>query len=162
MELCREIHDATGVPFLLLATKDLHDRIARNVDPDHGQLYSRFDVIQHLTQGRDVREPRGKALYTVADIKALYDEPPLRLSKDAARYLQDVANELGRGSLRRCRVLLQNAARRARKRQGLADGARVTVTADDLDWVERHLRRESSEQEAVKDRRKRAARVETA
>ncbi len=89
-------------------------------------------------------------------IRQLYNEPPVRLSRDGMDYLQAVANDLGRGSLRRCKMLLQNAARRARKRQGSADGDKVTVTADDLEWVETRLRQESGEQEAAKDRRRRA------
>lgn len=157
IELCREIHDATGAPFLLIATKDLHDRITRDTDPDHGQLYSRFDVIHHLTEGFDMYQPQGKPLFTVADIKALYDVFPVRLSQDATHYLQGLANVLGYGSLRRCRMLVQNAIRRARNRRGVTDDEKVTITAADLEWVETRLRRESSEQQTVIDRRKRAA-----
>ncbi|MGB2985150.1 MAG: AAA family ATPase, partial [Phycisphaerae bacterium] len=156
VHLLRDIHDNAGVPMMLLATRDLHDRIVKNADPDHGQLYSRFDVIHHLTEGHDMYAG-GKALYTVQDIRELYNEPPVRLSPDAARYLQDVANRLGYGSLRRCKMLVQNAVRRAHKRQGLTDGEKVTVTADDLEWVEARLRRESSEQETIRDRRRLAA-----
>jgi hypothetical protein len=87
----------------------------------------------------------------------LYNEPPIRLAPDAAKYLQDLANDLGHGSLRRCRVLLANAARRARKRLSLADGDTVTVSAADLEWVDTHTRHEASEREAVADRRRRAA-----
>ena len=98
-----------------------------------------------------------RALYTLQDIRALYDDPPIRLSMDAARYLQDVANQLGHGSLRRCGILVRNAARRARKRSGVSDTETVTVTADDLEWVETRLRQETTELNAVKDRRRRAA-----
>lgn len=156
LELLRSIHDVAGVPILLLATVDLHDRIIKNADPDRGQLYSRFDVVYHLTQGHDVYAG-GQALYTVQDIKDLYNEPPIRLSMDAARYLQDVANQLGHGSLRRCEILLRNAVRRARKRAGLGDSDKVTVVADDLAWVEAHLRKESAEKSMIEDRRRRAA-----
>ena len=160
LRVLRDIHDTTGIPILLVATRDLHDRILKNADPDHGQLYSRCDVIHHLTEGHDVYSG-GKPLYTVKDVLELYNEPPVRLSKDAADYLQGVANELGRGSLRRCEVLLRNAVRRARKRQGLPDGEPVTVTADDLAYVESILRRESSEQAAILSRRQRAAGLST-
>lgn len=156
LELLRDIHDSSGVPILLIATRDLHDRIVENADPDHGQLYSRFDVVHHLTQGHDVYSG-GRALYTLADIKALYNEPPVRLSSDGVCYLQDVANMLGYGSLRRCKMLLQNAVRRARKRQGLEDHTKVTVTAADLEWVEHRLRQEVGEQQTMKDRRRKAA-----
>jgi len=156
IELLRDIHDVAGAPILLLATRELHDRIVRNADPDRGQLYSRFDVIHHLTEGHDLYVD-GKPLYTLDDVRALYDEPPVRLAPDAASFLQDVANQLGYGSLRRCKVLLRNAARRARRRQNLADGDQVTVTAEDLEWVETRLRQESGEQSMAAQRRQRAA-----
>ena len=153
VELLRDIHDNTGVPMLLIATRDLHERIVRNADPDHGQLYSRFDVIHHLSEGYDVNSG-GKVLHSMDDIRTLYADPPIRLASDAVRYLQGVANDLGRGSLRRCKSLLQNAVRRARKRQGLSEGDKVTVTADDLEWVETRLRQESSERQAARDRQR--------
>jgi DNA transposition AAA+ family ATPase len=156
LELLRDIHDTTGVPILLIATKDLHDRILRSVDADHGQAYSRYDIIQHLTQGKDAYSG-GSQLFTVADIKALYEQTPIRLSPDAARFLQGLANQLGYGSLRRCKILLRSAVRRARKRQDLGEAETVTVLADDLEWVETRLRQEASEQDVVRERRKRAA-----
>ncbi len=156
LEVLRDIHDTTGVPILLLATKDLHDRIMATCGPDHGQQYSRFDIVHHLSQGKDAYAG-GKPLFSVAEIKELYDLIPIRLAADAARYLQDVANQLGRGSLRRCKILLRNAVRRARKRLGLSDEDKVTVTASDLEWVESRLRRESAEQEAVNERRTRVS-----
>ena len=76
---------------------------------------------------------------------------------DAGRHLQDVANMLGQGSLRRCKMLVQNGARKARKRQGVGEHDPVTVIADDLEWVESRLRREASERETVQDCRRRAA-----
>ena len=86
----------------------------------------------------------------------------MKLSADAARYLQAVANMLGYGSLRRCKILLRNAVRRARKRQGLSDDAeRVTVTAADLEWVESRLRQEASERDVARERRARTASLAT-
>ena len=158
VSLLRDIHDHTGIPILLIATRDLHDRIVKDTDPDHGQLYSRFDVIHHLTEGYDVSSG-GKVLHTTEQIRELYTDPPIRLSTDATRYLQGVANDLGRGSLRRCKMLVRNAARRARKRQALSEGNKVTITGVDLEWVDIHFRPESSEREAVKDRSRRMAGV---
>ncbi len=158
LELLRDIHDECGVPILLIATRDLYERIQKNAGPDLGQLYSRFDVVKNLTEGYDIFQGEGnRALHTVADIRAIYNEPPLRLSTDAAEYLRDVANMLGYGSLRKCRILLQNAARRARKRQGLANDDKVTVHAVDLEWIERRLKQESSEQSTIRDRLRMAA-----
>lgn len=158
LELLREIHDATGCPILLLATKDLHDRIQRSADPDRGQVYSRFDIVRPLTEGHDVHAGgANRPLFSIEDIKRLYHQTPIRLSPDAGRYLQDVANQLGFGSLRRCRILLVNAARRARKRQGKATEETVTVTADDLEHAETRLRQGAVEHEIVKERTRAAA-----
>lgn len=158
VELLREIHDATGCPILLLATKELHDRIQRSADPDRGQIYSRFDIIRPLTEGHDVHAGgTNKPLFTIEDIKRLYDQVPIRLSRDAATYLQQVANQLGFGSLRRCRILLTNAARRARKRQGKVGEETVSVTADDLEHAETRLRQGAVEHEIVEHRKRVAA-----
>ncbi len=50
---------------------------------------------------------------------------------------------------------MRNAIRQARKRQSVADGAKVTFTADDLAWCEKDLRQERSEHEAVGEQLKR-------
>jgi len=161
LELLRELHDATGCPVFLLATKDLQDRIRRTSDPDHGQLFSRVDIMWPLTKGHDV-SAGGRPLFSIDEIRKLYEQTPIRLSADAARYLQDVANGLGNGSLRRCRVLLVNAARRARKRTGIEAEATVTVTADDLAYVDERLRPDTTDVELVKQRRERVAVAATA
>ncbi len=159
MELLRDIHDECCVPILLIATRHLHERIKRNADPDGGQFYSRVDVIKNLTEGHDLYRGDKRPLFTVDDIKKLYNEPPIRLAPDAAHYLRDVANALGYGSLRTCKILLQNAARRARKRLDLAEGEQVTVAAVDVQWVESRLKQESSEQQLIKERQRLAAGV---
>jgi hypothetical protein len=139
LELVRELHDATGCPFLLFAINELWERIERSAGPDSGQLFSRVDIVHALSQGRDVHSG-GKALFTVEDIKALFEQPPIKLSRDATRHLLDVANRLGWGSIRRCKILVRNAIRRARLRQGLGDTDAVTVQADDIEFCERVLR----------------------
>ena len=93
---------------------------------------------------------------TVDEIRQLYQVTPIKLAGDAAHYLRDIANHLGNGSLRRCKILLRNAVRRARKRQSIGDDERVTVLADDLEWVESRLRQESTELSAASNRRKMA------
>ncbi len=152
IEVLRDIHDSTNIPILLVATRDLHDRIEKNADPDHGQLYSRIDISFPLTQGYDVCDG-GRRLFTVENIKKLYNEDDsLKLTTDAAEYLMHIANDLGRGSLRKCKNVLRNALRYSRKRQDKKTDQRVTVCANDIEYVELRLRRESYEQQRVKDR----------
>lgn len=161
IEVLRELHDATGCPILLFATKDLADRIERTAQPDGGQIHSRFDVIRELTKGYGSHSG-GKKLFTVEQVRKLYERPPIRLSKDAADYLVDVANRLGWGSLRRCRVLVMNAARRARQRQKLTEDDTVTITADDLAYVAGRLRPASADQELLRQERSAGAVAATA
>lgn len=156
LELLRELHDLTGCPILLFATKELRDRIRRKANPDAGQIRSRFDIEFALTQGSDATRGDRRKLFSVDDIRKLYAQVPIRLSQDATHYLQDVANNFGEGSLRRCRILLTNAARRARKRQKLEDDATVTVTADDLAYVEEVFRPDPDEKQQTRERRQRA------
>ena len=103
---------------------------------------------------RDIHDSAGVPILLIAT--KLYAQPPVKLAQDAALYLHDVANMLGYGSLRRCRILLGNAARRARSRQGIAEGEEVTVSADDLRFVERRLRQDKSEQDLAAGRRRTA------
>jgi len=152
IEVLREIHDDTGCPILLLATKDLRDRVERTAQPDAGQIHSRFDVIRDVVQGHSA-ESGGKKYFTIEQIRKLYEKPPIRLAADAAAYLLDVANLLGWGSLRRCRVLVMNGARRARKRQSLSEDDVVTIAADDLAHVDSLLRPGAADQELIRQQR---------
>lgn len=161
LTLLRDIHDTTGVPIMLIATKDLLDRILRTAGPDTGQTFSRYEIIDHLSEGKDITSG-GKPMFTVDEIKAIYQHAPIRLSTDATLYLQSVANDLGFGSLRRCKILLRNAVRRARKRQDVGESEKVTVYADDLAWVASILHRYSGERETTRKHTKRAEGASTA
>lgn len=152
LEVLRQIQDQTECPILLLATKDLRDRVRMNAQPDAGQLHSRFDIMVDVTERKPGEKSENRKLHTADQIRALYEHAPIRLAKDAVGYLLDVANLLGWGSLRRCRVLVMNAARRARKRNGLNEEDDVTITADDLAHAEEYLR-PGAEDKAVIDQR---------
>jgi hypothetical protein len=148
LEVLREIHDATGCPVFCLATKELSDRVERSADPDAGQLYSRFNVRYPLTLGFDVKGG-GKPLHTVEQIRQLYEQKPIKLSTDAVHYLLEVSNNLGFGSLRRCKMLMMNAVRQARKRAGAAAGDTVTVTAGDIAHMDKKLCPQSFERQEI-------------
>lgn len=159
LETVREIHDLTGCPILMFAVKDLRDRILRMASPDAGQMYSRFDIVRDLAAGRDMH-CGGKPMYSVEEIIKAYQQAPIKLSKDGAKFLFEIANRLGFGSLRRCRMLITNGARRARKRQNLSDDETVTVTADDLAYASSRLRPEADEAEFTSQSVKRATAAE--
>ena len=144
LEFLRDIHDECGVPILLLCTKDLLDRIRAENDEEHGQLYSRFNFVCDLTRGRD-KMPGGKApLFTLSEIRKLFESDKVRLVPDAQAYLMDVANMLGHGSLRRCRGILRWAIGIERMLKGLSPEERVTLTAAVLERAETEPRADRS------------------
>jgi DNA transposition AAA+ family ATPase len=143
-QVLRDLHDEAGVPILLIGIRNVYESILADAVPDAGQLYSRFGVIVNLVQGRDVHAG-GKPLFTIEQIVQAFQTTPIRLAKDAAEYLRDVANALGQGSLRLCKRLVQFAARRARERQAVQAGEPITITAPDLQAVERLLKQEAGE-----------------
>ncbi len=98
-----------------------------------------------FAKGKDVYSG-GKPVVSLDDIVKLYHRGKVKLSNDAKHYLFDLANKLGDGSLRRCKLLVMNAVRRARKRQELGPDAPVTIMADDLAYVETRFRQEDAEQ----------------
>lgn len=150
IETLRDVHDETGCPILLVATKDLADRIRRNADPDHGQLYRRFDIIYSLVKGRQLHlGGDNKPLFTAEDITAMYNEQGVRLAGDAVDYLLDVANDLGRGSVGRCDILVRNAIKAAHRRLGVEDHEKVAVSSSDLIRVDKTLRPDATDEELI-------------
>ena len=129
LEFLRDVHDECGVPILFLCTKDLVDRIRRDNDEDHGQMYSRFAYVCDLTRGRDKTGTGKKPLFTVAEIRALFETDKVKLHPGAQAYLMDVANTLGYGSLRRCRSIMEWAIAIERYAKRLGPNDRVTITA---------------------------------
>lgn len=140
LEFLRDVHDECQVPVLLLCTKDLRDRIRKDNDEDHGQLYSRVGYIRDLVKGKD-KVPGGKnPLFTLAEIRKLFDREQVRLAADGAQHLQDVANTLGQGSLRLCRDLLRWAVALERRVRKLGPRDRVTISAQVLRTAEAKTR----------------------
>jgi len=158
LEVLRDIHDQTRVPMLLVATKDLKERIEHSADADHGQFYSRTILIIDLTEVEGDGDGKASSpLFTVDCIRKLYERTPIRLAPDAARYLKEIANDLGKGSLRKCEMLVPSAAAYSRKRQNLSSDDSVTISQQDLESAERVLKPSKYEQETIDARRRRAA-----
>lgn len=128
--LLRDLHDIAEIPILLVGTPDLADRI--EADKAHGAvLYSRFLFIRSVTRGFDA-SLGGRPLYTVAQIKEMFQVPQVRLTGDAADWLTDEANDLTSGSLRRAERILAMAVKLARKRQDKSATDKVSVSSTDL------------------------------
>ncbi len=129
LEFLRDVYDECKVPMLWLCTKDLVDRIRQDSDEDHGQLYRRIGLTTDLVRGKD-KAPGGKhPLFTLDEIRKLFESENVRLAHDAQAYLQDVANMLGQGSLARCEQYLEIGLEVERAVRGLGLDDPVTITA---------------------------------
>ena len=145
LKFLRDLHDECGqLPILLVCTKDLRDRIRKDNDEDHGQLYSRFGYVCDLVKGKD-KVPGGRSpLHTIDQIRRMFEADAVRLAPDGARYLLDVANTLGQGSLRLCRDLMRWAVPLERRVRKLGPRQRVTITAQVLRAAEAKTRDDDS------------------
>ncbi len=123
------LYDECQVPVLLLCTKDLVERIRKDNDQDHGQMYSRLGWVCDLTRDHDKTPGGKKGLFTVADIRRLYETDKIKFHPDAQAYLQDVANSLGQGSLRSCDRIVRWAIAIERHVKDLGQNDSMTLTA---------------------------------
>jgi len=146
LEFLRDVHDETGCPMLLVATKDLWERIQRD-DEDHGQMRRRIGLAIDLVPLADRSGKSGRKrtdpprIFTAEEIRRIYESPKVRLSADAVEYLVAVANLVGYGSLGRCDQLVDCAVAKARKVTKVGPDGRVTLTARPLaEWDAKTMR----------------------
>ena len=133
LEYMFDLHDRTKCPILMVGTARLGERLARDKDPRFGQLYSRVAIRCNLVRVAQRRNGGdGGKLFSIDDIRRVFARGKVRLTAGAAKYLQDVSNTLGYGSLRLCDRILRWAEKRARKRAGVGRDEAVTVTDEDL------------------------------
>lgn len=151
LEYLRDVYDLCAVPVLLLCTKDLVDRIRRDADPDHGQLYSRIDYVCDLWARAGEAPGRGQRLFSISDILKLWQTDAVRIAPDAQAYLLDLANRPGFGSLRSCGNLLRWAERALRAKHGAE--AKITITAELLLHIEREQKPDWSMRSDMEARR---------
>lgn len=137
LEFIRDVHDECHIPVVLFCTKDLMERMRSDADEDHGQLFSRFLFVD-LTQGFD-KQPGGKKpkpLFTLTEIKRLFESEKVRLAPEVLQGFHAVANTLGWGSLRRCELLLSFCTRIARAAKGLRRDDPVLIDLASLQEAE--------------------------
>ncbi len=141
LEFLRDVHDETACPILLVATKDLWERIQRD-DEDHGQMRRRVGLaIDLVGLADDKRTGRRRKIFTAEAIRKIYESPKVRLTDDAVEYLVEVANFIGYGSLGRCDQLVDCAVVWARKQAGVGPQGRVTINAEPIgEWDRRTMR----------------------
>jgi DNA transposition AAA+ family ATPase len=140
LDWLRDLSDETHVPMVLLCTYELVERIQADAHPERGQLYSRFGYVRDLTAGCDEVPGGSHPLFTHAQIRAMFESDLVRLTPEAGEYLMSMANLLGYGSLRVCRLLMDWAPIVARGLAGVDQTAPVVIDADLLVRLQREVK----------------------
>jgi|GEM_PF-1695845 len=103
--LC-DLYDATGSPQLWCGTEDVIAHLERGEGKGReslAQIRSRIIISRDLhekTMGGDGGQ--GEMLFTIEDIRKVFAGNKLKLTRDAQRYLTELANLPGSGGLRAC------------------------------------------------------------
>lgn len=112
----RDLHDDTECPMLWVGMSNIADYIQMGKAKFEplDQLFSRIKYWLNL---RDVatQSDGGPGLYTVEDIRKWINAQKIRVTDDAIRYLQMLANTPGMGGLRTCDGLIRIAVRLSAK-----------------------------------------------
>jgi len=125
----QSLHDAAGLPILLVGTQAIDDRTSDDDDPLFGQLSSRIgirtDLVPASLDGDDGTKATFREWISLDDLRRMFELEKIKLSDDALRMLLEIAL-FQKGALRRCKYLVTAAAAAVR-------GAnRSAITAADL------------------------------
>ena len=96
----RQLHDDTGCPVLLCGLPRLTRRIVegRADDGVGATLFSRVGISRDLMER--TRTGKGKPLFSVADVRAVFQDSKIRIAPDGQAWLHDVSNLPELGGLR--------------------------------------------------------------
>jgi len=143
-ELLRDLADVSGVPILLLCTKEFYLRLTR-VRRGAGELFydqfsSRVGYVCDLIRGIDGKGGAKRAIFSVAEIRAIFKADGVRITSDAIDFLQAVACAVGLGMLRLAASIFEKAVRHASRKGRIVDAdllrrsaERVLIPAGDDD-----------------------------
>jgi len=110
LETVRDLHDQTLCPFALAGTDEIRRRlqdglrVARRQITD--QFTSRVCIRRDLTRVMQQKGRGGRLLFTVEEICQMFQGERLRLARDSARFLAELASTPGQGGLRTVRSIL--------------------------------------------------------
>ncbi len=100
-----DLHDATNAPQLWCGTEDMVEYLERGEVKGReslAQIRSRIGICRDLHARTVNGDGSGQALFTIADIRKVFAQGKLKLTRDGERYLLDLANAYGSGGLRTC------------------------------------------------------------
>lgn len=157
LHLVRNIWDQTKSPVVLISTVDLLDRIRRDADADHGQLYRRFSHTFDLTLNSSPAGKKGgvasRPLSNLDEIRKMFTSGRVKFTPDGLQYLLEAANMMGHGSFALCRDLVRWAEDFERHLNRIPHDKCVTLHAKVLRKVEEGAKHSTRMREDMKMRR---------
>jgi DNA transposition AAA+ family ATPase len=113
LHILRDIHDHTGCPMVWAGVSNIDAYLrrgkAKGFEP-LDQVNSRIKVRLNLTAIAEQQSGGGPGLVTIEDIRKVFAAGKMRLTSDAERYLQMLANTPSFGAFRACDGLVRLAA----------------------------------------------------
>ncbi len=108
LHVLRDLHDATHCPMVWAGNTAIYDYLRRGKTRGHDPLEQISGRIAFWLDLEAVanRSDGGEGLYTIADIQKVFASSKMRLTPDAQRYLQMLANAPTLGGLRTCKDLV--------------------------------------------------------
>lgn len=147
-EFLRDLADVSGVPILILATEEFYARLTRvrtrSGDLNYDQFARRVGFVCDLLRGLDGKGGTKQPFFSLEEIQAIFAaDDKVKLSKEAAEYLQAVACCVGLGMLGLATnvfdLAVRSALRKPDKTIDLAElrkaARRVLIPAGTLDHV---------------------------
>lgn len=105
LDSARDLHDDSQVAIVLVGTHRLHDAV-NDRDVYFGQFSSRITARLDVTE-LAINGPKGRPLFTVEEIRQVFESHKLKLTDDGATFLARLASIPGHGSLRVCAAVLR-------------------------------------------------------
>lgn len=133
LEAIRDVHDEAGVPIILCGTSRLRQSVSDHT-MFYGQMSSRIiarvDMVEFMTEGGGGR--RRKPLFTVEDIRKVFESDRVRLTDDACRWLSALSCHPGAGGLRLVHKVLAIASMVAKWRGHAINEAMCAEVLDQM------------------------------
>lgn len=149
-ELLRDLADVCGIPILLLATQEFYERLTRvrtrSGSFTYDQFTSRVGKKCDLIRGVDGKGGKTRPIYSIDEVRGMFNLDKVRLTHDGEDYLQALACAVGFGMLRLASDTWEKALRSAQRGKRIVDAkllqhaaksALIPAGEDDTDILEK-------------------------
>jgi DNA transposition AAA+ family ATPase len=133
-ELIRDLADVCGIPILLLATQEFYERLTavrtRAGSVFYDQFSRRVGYVCNLIRGVDGKGGSKRPIFSVDEVRAIFQADGVRVTDDAIDYLQAVSCTPGLGMLGLAAGLWEKAVRSALRKLRVIDARLLRQAAE--------------------------------